>query len=258
MEKIINFGEKVKNYDEKVFNEREIRASAGVLFLFGFIGFIQVMFNGNFFETKIFIIMFMVDFFIRLFINPKYSPSLIIGRFFVKNQEPEYVGAIQKRFAWGLGFILSIIMFFLLVINNIIGPLNFLICILCLVLLFFESVFGICFGCYTYNLFNKNKAKLCPGNTCNIKKKSKIQEISYVQILIVFLFIVLIFFISNLTILNSINNNNNISAENKNINPILNNVNKEILNNKTDGCVVPQWAIDIGHEELYKLHHGCN
>jgi hypothetical protein len=35
---------------------------------------------------------------IRVYINPKYSPLLILGGFIVRNQKPEYVGAKQKKF----------------------------------------------------------------------------------------------------------------------------------------------------------------
>ena len=93
------FGENVEGFDMKVLNEREVRASAGILFFFAMVSFMLALLNGNFYMTKIFVVVFLVDFSIRLFINPKYSPSLVLGRFFVKNQEPEYVGAVQKKFA---------------------------------------------------------------------------------------------------------------------------------------------------------------
>ncbi|MFA6191939.1 MAG: DUF4395 family protein [Sulfurimonas sp.] len=75
-------------------------------------------------------------------INPSYSPSLLIGRFFVKNQLPEYVGAAQKRFAWLIGLVLALPMFYLLVINFAPNPIKVLICIICLVLLLSESAFS--------------------------------------------------------------------------------------------------------------------
>lgn len=137
MKNIFYFGEKIKGFDIRVLNEREVRASAGILFFFAMIAFMNAWLTGNFYITKIFVVSFLVDFFIRIFINPKYSPSLLFGRFFVINQKPEYVGAAQKRFAWGIGFILAITMFFLVVINNVIGPINLFICLSCLILLFF-------------------------------------------------------------------------------------------------------------------------
>ena len=129
--KIFSFGEKVEGFDVKVLNEREVRASAGILFFFAMISFMNALLLGNFYMTKIFVIIFMADFFIRIFINPKFSPSLILGRFFVKNQKPEYVGAPQKKFAWSIGLFLVTIMFITIVILEIFSPLNGNICILC-------------------------------------------------------------------------------------------------------------------------------
>ena len=192
---LFNFGEKISQYNVRVLNEREVRAAAGILFFFAVISFMLAILNGNFYMTKIFVIIFLLDFFLRLFINPKYSPSLILGRFFVRNQKPEYVGAAQKKFAWGIGFILAFVMFITIVIINTFSPLNGLICMACLLLLFFESSFGICLGCKMYNAFNKEKAKLCPGGSCETHKKEKIQKIDPRQIIVVLVFFVIIFFI---------------------------------------------------------------
>ena len=148
---IFYFGEKVEGYDVRVLNEREVRAGAGILFLFAGISFMNSWLVGDFQYTKIFVIAFLIEFIIRIFINPKYAPSLILGRLMTKKQIPEYVGAKQKRFAWFVGLVLATIMFFVLVLNNIIGPINLLVCLTCLVLLFFESVFGICLACKVYN-----------------------------------------------------------------------------------------------------------
>ncbi|HIP21705.1 MAG TPA: DUF4395 domain-containing protein, partial [Candidatus Pacebacteria bacterium] len=192
---IFSFGEKIDGFDVRVLNEREVRASAGILFFFAIVSFMNALLSGNFYMTKIFIVVFLIDFFIRVFVNPKYSPSLILGRFFVRNQKPEYVGATQKRFAWGLGFVLAFIMFITIVVIGIFSPLNGLICMLCLLLLFFESAFGICLGCKIYNIFNKEKAKLCPGGTCEVVINEEIQKINMNQILILILFFVAIGFL---------------------------------------------------------------
>lgn len=191
MRDIFYFGEQVKGYDIRVFNEREIRAGAGILFALGMVAFFNALLIGNFNYIKVFVVIFFLDFFIRIFINPKFSPSLVLGRIGTKNQVPEYAGAPQKKFAWAIGFVLSLIMFFLLVVFDIRSYLNLIICLLCLLFMFFESAFGICIGCFMYNKFTKNKAELCPGGACSIKRKEKIQEISFYQIgiLLVFVFI---------------------------------------------------------------------
>jgi len=184
-----NFGEVVKGYEIRVFNEREVRAAAGILFLFASLAFYNALLISNFIFLKLFVISFFIDFLIRIFINPKYSPSMILGRFFVQNQKPEYTGAPQKKFAWILGLILSIVMITLLFILDVTGPINLLVCLLCLTFLFFESVFGICFGCIIYSKISKEKPKLCPGQVCEINFKDPIQEINKKQILVLSFFI---------------------------------------------------------------------
>ena len=135
--------------------------------------------------VKYVITIFLTDFIIRVFVNPKFSPSLIIGRLIVRNQVPEYVGAKQKKFAWTIGVALSAIMFIFLVLVNAYSPITGIVCLICLVFLFFESAFGICLGCKFYSLFYKERAQYCPGEICDVKSKQDIQKISKAQLLIV-------------------------------------------------------------------------
>ena len=193
MNKVIKFGETVEGYNIPVLNEREIRASAGILFLFVFFSLMLVLFKQNFILIKYVITLFLTDFIIRVFINPKFSPTLIIGRLIVSNQTPEYVGAAQKKFAWIIGVILSGTMFIFLVVVNAFSPITGIICLICLIFLFFESVFGICLGCKFYSLFYKEKAQYCPGEVCDVKQKQDIQKTSKSQLLIVIVFITYIF-----------------------------------------------------------------
>lgn len=177
----IYFGEIVEGYDIRVLNEREARAGAGILFLFGFISFSNAYVLHNFTFTKIFVTIFMIDFMIRIFINPKFSPSLLLGRIFIQNQIPEYVAAPQKKWAWFIGLYLSIIMFLLIVVFNIMTPIKIFICVLCLLLLFSESAFGICIGCKIFNIIYKENPKLCPGGVCEIRERDEIQKFSSIQ-----------------------------------------------------------------------------
>ena len=189
MNNIIKFGEDVEGYNIPVLNEREIRASAGILFLVLFMSLMLIIFKQNFVPIKYGITMFLTDFIIRVFVNPKYSPTLIIGRLIVRNQVPEYVGARQKKFAWIIGIVLAAIMFIFLVVVNAYSPITGIICLICLIFLFFESAFGICLGCKFYPMFFKEKVQYCPGEVCDVKSKQDIQKTSKVQILIVFGFI---------------------------------------------------------------------
>ena len=92
MNKIIKFGEYAEGYNIPVLNEREIRAAAGILFLATFTSLMFILFEENFVPIKYVITLFLIDFIIRVFINPKFSPTLILGRLMVRNQTPEYVG----------------------------------------------------------------------------------------------------------------------------------------------------------------------
>src|SRR5258705_4691353 len=167
MNKLIQFGENVKGYNIRVLNEREIRASAGILFLATFISLMFVLFKNNFLPIKYVITLFLADLIIRVFVNPKFSPTLIIGRLIVRNQVPEYVGAQQKKFAWIIGVALSATMFILMVVVNSYSIITGVICLICLAFLFFESAFGICLGGKFYPLFHKEKIRRCPGEICD-------------------------------------------------------------------------------------------
>ncbi|HVO74357.1 MAG TPA: DUF4395 domain-containing protein [Ignavibacteriaceae bacterium] len=193
MSKVIKFGEEAEGYSIPVLNEREVRASAGIFFLMMFASIMIVLLKQDFLWIKYVIIIFLTDFFIRVFVNPKYSPSLIIGRLIVGNQAPEYVDAAPKKFAWSIGISLAAVMFILMVLANSYSPITGLICLICLVFLFFESAFGICLGCMFYPLFYKKKIRHCPGEICNVKVKQDIQKTSKVQLLIVFGFAAFIF-----------------------------------------------------------------
>ncbi len=186
MKEFFQYGEKVDGYDVRVINEREARAAAGILFAIGLLSLTNAAMLGHVVVTKFFISFFTIDFLMRV-VNPSYSPSMLVGRFFVQNQIPEYVGAPQKRFAWGLGLMLALPMFYFLVIDFQPNPIKVFICIVCLFLLLFESAFSICLGCKIYNLVMSSRAQHCPGGVCEIVKKEKIQTFNPMQKFIVVL-----------------------------------------------------------------------
>ncbi|MBC9934152.1 DUF4395 domain-containing protein [Chitinophaga qingshengii] len=193
MNKFIQFGEQVAGYDIPVLNEREIRAAAGILFLATYTSLMFILFDGSFILLKYVIPVFLLDLLIRVFINPRFSPTLILGRLIVRNQVPEYVGAPQKRFAWSIGIILSGAMFYLFLVVNAYGPITAAVCFICLIFLFFEAAFGICLGCLVYPLFFKNKVQHCPGEVCDTKNRPPIQKVSVGQLVMLAAFIALPF-----------------------------------------------------------------
>ena len=109
---IFQFGEQLPGFNVPVLNERAVRAAAGILFFFAMVTFMNAMLLGNFQPTRVFVVAFLIDFTLRIFVNPKFSPSLILGQWIVRKQEPEYGGAPQKRIAWAIGFTLALLMLY--------------------------------------------------------------------------------------------------------------------------------------------------
>lgn len=242
MSTIFGFGESVEGYDVPVMNEREVRAAAGILFVFAMMTFANAWFMGNFRPTKIFVIAFLIDFTIRIFINPKYSPSMIVGRFAVRKQVPEWTGAPQKRFAWAIGWGLAVTMLWLIVIQNVIGPINMLVCATCLTLMFFESAFGICIGCKIYNALPNRSAQHCAGGACEVFTPHASQKVGAGGTAIVLLFLALVGLVGQRGF------------------PAADTVTPAVpaaVVAGDDRCTPPAFAVAIGHAEKWKLHNNC-
>lgn len=188
MTNLFSFGETVAGYPVRVLNERAVRAAAGLLFFPAVIAFMNAFLLGHFQPIRLFIIVFLIDMTLRQ-LNPRWAPSLIVGAWIVRHQTPEWSGAPQKRFAWGLGLLLSLVMLHQVVWLQNVGPLNLLICGLCLLLMFFETAFGICVGCKLYNLFHRDKAQLCPGGVCEMPTPKKGWGIALPQAVVLVLFV---------------------------------------------------------------------
>jgi hypothetical protein len=180
----VGFGESVEGYAVPVLNEREIRAAAGILFLATFLSLMFILFRGNFLPIKVVIPIFFGDFLIRVFLSPRYAPTLILGRLIVGRQTPEWVAAKPKMLAWSLGVALSAAMFILMVVMNTFSPVTGIICLLCLIFLFFEAAFGICLGCLFYPLVFRERPTLCPGEVCEPRARLEVQKASAGQVLI--------------------------------------------------------------------------
>ncbi len=247
---IFQFGEQRPEFAVRVLNERAVRAGAGILFFFAFIAFMNAFLLGNFQPTRLFVVVFLVDFTIRIFINPAYAPSLIIGQWVVRKQQAEYVGAPQKRFAWAIGFVLALAMLYLMVLNNVVGPINMLVCSVCLLLLFFETAFGICVGCKVYNLLNKEQAQLCPGGVCEVPKADR-PGISLAQGAVLLLFAGLIAFTAQWVYGSGAPPLRSIPAANA---PSAAGVRDPA---EEERCKVPAFAKAMGHEEKWKQHNHC-
>lgn len=242
-EPFFQFGETRPEFDVAVLNERAVRAAAGILFFGALITFMQAFLLGNFRPTQIFVIAFLIDFTIRLFVNPRLAPTMIVGQWVVNRQQPEWVGAPQKRFAWGIGFLLAIAMFFLMVVNHVIGPMNMIVCGTCLLLLFLETSFGICVGCKIYNMLPGKRAQLCPGGVCELPPEP-LDRVRPGTLGIVAVYLVLMVGVGVTLDTGPLRT---LSAQRAAVTG----------ESSADRCVVPAFAKFLGHEDKWKQHNNC-
>jgi hypothetical protein len=155
-------------------NERAVRAAAGLMLIAAAAAFCMAFFRREFLPIQIITVVLTYDFAARLLTGlTPFSPTGVLGTLLVRNQRPEWSGAIQKRFAWSLGLIMAASMS---IITNleIRGGLPMTICVICMVLMWMEAALGICVGCKMYNglvqlgIFKAPEyAPACAGDACD-------------------------------------------------------------------------------------------
>lgn len=163
-----------------VLDERAIRATAGIMFLVWILTVTYTFFTKNFSVVNIILPLFFLNFLVLVLWGPKYSPVSKLGKFFVRKQKPEYVGAIQKRFAWSLGLVMSFTVMLLIFGFGVRGILPLSLCSVCLVLMWMETSLGICVWCKIYywlikkGVFTEPEHKpACPWGACTIDFSNK-------------------------------------------------------------------------------------
>lgn len=238
---LLGFGDVHPDYSVRVLNEREVRAAAGILLFLGMIAFLTTFHTGDFTLTRLMVIAFGADFAIRLFISPAWSPAMILGRWIVRKQEPELTGAPQKRFAWGLGLAIALVMAFWTMGLNLSGPVALLGCLTCIVLLLLESAFGICVGCAIYNRIWPGVAQYCPGGVCSISQRSPMTFVRPVQLAALALFALGIGAAAP-----------RIAALDAPLMPGM-----TAAADDASRCEVPEFARRIGQEQMWRRHNNC-
>jgi len=175
---IVTFGEYREQQAYKTLDERVMRGSAGIMLLLAIIAFINGFIVKNYIVIPFISGFLALNFVIGIFINPKFSPTVLLARLMVRKQTVLPIGAIQKKFAWtlGLGLATAIFVMSLPLQNNVAWsePVCML-CLVCLFLLYLETAFGICVGCQLYFLGIRLKlikapevAPNCMGDSCEV------------------------------------------------------------------------------------------
>jgi cation transporter-like permease len=176
--KILSFWENIEWKSYKVLDERVLRGSAWIMFLLWIIAFINGFVLQNYIVIPYISWFLLLNFLIGVFINPKFAPTMFISKLITLKQNPLYVWAIQKRFAWSLGILLATFIFWLsfkLITDIKFFPPVCMLCLICLILLYLETAFGICVWCKLYflairlRLIKKPKeTPNCIGDSCEI------------------------------------------------------------------------------------------
>ncbi|MET0902718.1 MAG: DUF4395 domain-containing protein [Acidimicrobiales bacterium] len=157
-----------------VFNEVEVRIAAGITMAMGAIVFALANWEKVFAPIQVVTTFFFIEFLIRVTVGFHRSPVGIVSSRLTRGQPPQWVSAKPKRFAWTLGMIMS---FSMMVITNaeIRGVLPRTICLICLALMWLESVLGMCLGCEVHGFLVRlgwttkdEEYEICAGGVCAI------------------------------------------------------------------------------------------
>jgi hypothetical protein len=161
-----------------VFDENEVRAAAGLTMVIGAVAFAYAYFADDYVPLQVVTAIFFVEFLVRITLGLQYSPMGVIAHALTAGQPPEWVSAKPKRFAWSLGLALSFSMV-LIVNSGIRGTLPRAICLVCLTLMWLESVLGVCIGCKLHGLLvqrgwtTKDPAfEVCAHGACELPPRT--------------------------------------------------------------------------------------
>jgi Domain of unknown function (DUF4395) len=134
-----------------VFNEHQVRAAAGITLLLGAVAFVYAYFAKVYLPIKFVTAIFFLEFAVRLLAGIRVSPVGLIAGWMTQRQAPHWVSAKPKRFAWTLGLVMSAAMT-LITQADIRGALPLSICLVCMTLMWLESVLGLCLGCEVHGV----------------------------------------------------------------------------------------------------------
>ncbi len=185
-------------------NETEIRIATGLALVLWVFSFVIVLFKWNFEVALYSVWILRLDFVLKTIFWAKFSILWIIVRPFIKSKEKLWVWAVQKRFAWSIGLVLSsFVMYCILLLWEyvhvdapavlqaiqtlwinisqnalIVTPMNpaILACVLCIIFMWFEAVVWYCVWCAIYKklvekgIMKEHIWQNCVNGACEMKK----------------------------------------------------------------------------------------
>jgi hypothetical protein len=157
-----------------VVNEHVVRAAAGTTMAMGAVAFAYAYFEHRYWGLQVVASVFFVDFLVRVTAGISRSPIGLLAGWMTRRWPPEWVSAKPKRFAWTLGLAMTGAMT-IITNDGIRGWLPRSICLVCLTLMWLESVLGLCLGCEIHGLLvrrgwaRKDEAyEICAHGACDV------------------------------------------------------------------------------------------
>jgi hypothetical protein len=149
-------------------------------------------------------------------------------------------------------------MFYLIVVQGVIGPINMLVCGTCLLLLFLESAFGICVGCKLHDLLRPQTAQLCPGGACAYTPPAGAGgQWGHLVVLVVFALVMVGVgrWVSHGPDVRGMHHPSMHGQGT--VQPALQSEQAPASGADAERCKVPEFAKAMGHETIWKQHNGC-
>jgi hypothetical protein len=147
-------------------NEHQVRAAAGLTMVAGAVAFSFAYFQKVYWPLQAVSVLFAAEFAIRVTAGLAWSPVGALAGLLTGRRVPDWVSARPKRFAWTLGLAMSGAMA-IITNSGIRGWLPRSICLVCLTLMWLESVLGLCLGCEIHRLLvRRGWARSDPAVTC--------------------------------------------------------------------------------------------
>jgi Domain of unknown function (DUF4395) len=159
-----------------VFNENAVRVAAGLTMVIGAVAFSWAFFRHEFIPLQAVASFFFLEFLIRVTAGFQYSPTGIVAHAITRWIPPQWVSAKPKRFAWSLGLAIGLAMT-IITNSGIRGYLPRTLCLICLTLMWLESVLGLCLGCQIHGLLVRRgwatkdpDFELCANGACDVRR----------------------------------------------------------------------------------------
>jgi hypothetical protein len=157
-----------------VFDEREVRAAAGITLVIGAVAFSYAYFDQQYVPLRAVTALLALDFLLRVTVGLRHSPVGVVARALTRGRPPEWVSAKPKRFAWTLGLVMALSMT-VITSSGVRGLLPRTVCLVCLTLMWLESVLGLCIGCEIARLLMRRGwlrddpgFEICAGGRCDL------------------------------------------------------------------------------------------